>query len=231
MGILKRLIIEYEDGSTRELDFNRLNDSVRREICRVGVCSTPANTYSERYLLIHWKDGWQEVVAIEGDDSELLRYYVIQRIEERGRLALEVGASYPQLFIIKRMPRDIDSLLIVGGDYAKYYEVESEVEISEGIFESGGKREYIKYNKTDTRYPHEPSDESKILNELVNSMKLELDKKGLTAAELLVKDQSTRIEEYKEIAQVMGIRGKELQSDVYGFIELLVRRLTAQDRN
>ena len=38
-------------------------------------------------------------------------------------------------------------------------------------------------------------------------------------------DQSPRIEEYKEIAKGAGIRGHIRQADVYGFIELLVRRL------
>jgi hypothetical protein len=225
MSILKRLIVEYEDSSTREIDFKKLGRAFQREICRVGVCSAPADAFSESYLLMHWKDGWKEVVAIDGDYSDLMRYYVIQRIEERGRLALEVGASYPQLFIIKRMPRDIDSLLIVGCDYVKYYELESEVETSDGIFELGGKREYVKYDKTDIKYPHESSDESKVLAELVNSLKHELDKKGLTAAGLLAKDQNTRIKEYKDIAQDIGIRGRELQNDVYGFIELIMRRL------
>lgn len=225
MSILKRLVIELEDGSSKEIDFNKLSKDAQREICRIGVCSTPANAYPESYLLMHWKDGWQEVVAINGKNSELLRYYTIQRIEERGRLALELGESYPQLFIIKRVPRDIDSLLIMGNDYTKYYNLDLEMEINEGIFESGGKREYIKYNKTDTKYPHEPSDDRKVLNELLNSLKCEIDKKGLTAKELLAKEQSARIKEYKEIAHTMGIRGRELQSDVYGFIELMVRKL------
>lgn len=226
-SIPKRLVVEYEDGSTARIDFNKLSQSSQLEISRAGSHSSSPIGYSEKYLLMEWRDGWREVVAVKGDSIELLRYYVIQRIEEQGRLSVEVGTSYPQLLIINRTPRDLNGLLVVGNERAKYYELESEVETWEGVFEAGGKKEYVKYDKTDEKYPQESREGATRLAGLMNSLELQLNEKGLSAEELLARDRTTKIKEYAEIALRMGIRGKEMQQDVYGFIELVVTRLAA----
>lgn len=226
-SVPKRLVVEYEDGSTSKIDFNKLSRSSQLEISRARSHSSSPMGYSEKYLLLEWRDGWREVVAVKGDSIELLRYYVIRRIEEQGRLSVEVGTSYPQLLIINRTPRDLNGLLVVGNERAKYYELKSEVETWEGVFEAGGKKEYVKYDKTDEKYPQESREGATRLAGLMNSLELQLNEKGLSAEELLARDRSTKIEEYAEIASRMGIRGKEMQQDVYGFIELMVTRLAA----
>lgn len=227
MNISKRVVVEYEDGSKKAIDFDNLSRSSQLEISRAVDGSPSLAMNSEKYLLLGWRDGWHEIVAINGDSIELLRYHVIRRIEDQGRLSLEVGTSYPQLFIINRMPRDLNSLLILDNNSAKYYELDSEVETWEGIFEAGGKKEYIKYDRTDPRYPQESREGTEILSELMNSVKREIDKEKLGTEDLLAKDKSIKTKEYEKIAQGMGIRGKETQQDVYGFIELLVTRLAA----
>ncbi len=227
MIISKRVVVEYEDGSTKAIDFDKLSRSSQLEISRAVDGSPSLAMDSEKYLLLGWKDGWHEVVAINGDSIELLRYHVIRRIEDQGRLSLEVGTSYPQLFIINRVPRDLNSLLILDNNSAKYYELDSEVETWEGIFEAGGKKEYVKYDKTELRYTQDCREGREILSELMNSVKQEIDKEKLGTEDLLAKDESIKTKEYEKIAQGMGIRGKETQQDVYGFIELLVTRLAA----
>jgi hypothetical protein len=226
-SIPKRLVVEYEDGSTSRIDFNKLSRSSQLEISRAGAHSSSPMRYSEKYLLMEWRDGWREVVAVKGDSIELLRYYVIQRIEEEGRLSVEVGTPYPQLLVINRTPRDLNGLLVVGNERAKYYELESEVETREGVFEAGGKKEYVKYDKTDEKYPQESREGAARLAGLMNSLESQLNEKGLSAEEMLARDRSTKTKEYAEIALRMGIRGKEMQQDVYGFIELMVTRLAA----
>jgi len=226
-SIPKRLVVEYEDGSTSRIDFNKLSRSSQLEISRAGSHSSSPMGYSEKYLLLEWRDGWREVVVVKGDSIELLRYYVIQRIEEQGRLSVEVGTSYPQLLIINRTPRDLNGLLVVGNERAKYYELKSEVEAWEGVFEAGGKKEYVKYDKTDEKYPQECREGATRLAGLMNSLELQLNEKNLSAEELLARDRNTKVKEYAEIALRMGIRGKEMQQDVYGFIELMVTRLAA----
>jgi hypothetical protein len=226
MSVPERLIVSYDDGSSKEIDFGRLGNEMEYELARLGLCPPPPGLGSRKhYFLLQWKDGWQEVIGSDRDVAELLRYFVIRRIEDRGRLSFEVGADHPELFIIRRTPMDLKRLLIVGDGSVKSYSLTSEVERWEGIFDGGGKLEYVKYDKTEDQFPGEMSDAPESLDETMDSIKDELDKRGLSPQEVLGMDQSRRIEEYKEIAQGTGIRGHQRQADVYGFIELLVRRL------
>lgn len=222
----ERLIVSYDDGSSKEVDFNKLGREMAYELARLGLCPPPPELGSaKQYFLLQWKDGWQEVIGSDGDVAELLRYFVIRRIEDRGRLSFEVGADFPDLFIIKRTPMDLKRLLIVGNGSVKSYSLESDLERWEGIFDAGGKLEYVKYDKTEDQSPGEMSDAPENLDEIMDDLKDELEKMGFSSQELLGMDQSKRIEAYKRIAQGIGIRGHVRQADVYGFVELLVRRL------
>lgn len=222
----ERLIVSYDDGSSKEVDFNKLGREMAYELARLGLCPPPPELGSaKQYFLLQWKDGWQEVIGSDGDVAELLRYFVIRRIEDRGRLSFEVGADFPDLFIIKRTPMDLKRLLIVGNGSVKSYSLESDLERWEGIFDAGGKLEYVKYDKTEDQSPGEMSDAPENLDEIMDDLRDELEKMGFSSQELLGMDQSKRIEAYKRIAQGIGIRGHVRQADVYGFVELLVRRL------
>ncbi len=222
----KRLIVEYEDGSTNGTDFGKLDSELQLKLASLGLCPPPGGIgSSSHYVLLQWQDGWQEILGLDKGSVELLRYYVIQRIEDRGRLSFEVGDEDPELFIIKRTPRALTGLSIVSEDRVKSYPLELEVERWEGIFESGGKREYVKYDKTDSHYPQKSSEAPEVLNKIADSLKAELDRRGLSPQKLLTIDESQRATEYKEVARQVGIRGYAKQQDVYGFIELLLRRL------
>lgn len=225
MNMPKRLIVEYEDGSTEAVDFSQLTKSGQLELSKIGLCPSPSEI-TRNYVLLQWKDGWQEVIGVDWDPVELLKYFVIQRIEEIGRLPFEVGTYWPQMLMVKRMPREVRSLLIMGDGGAKRYNLEVEVETREGIFEAGGKKEYIKYDKNNPKYLQECSSGPETVAELMNSLRQELQRRGLEAAELLAKDESRRITEYIDIAREMGIRGMQRQEDVYGFVEFLVRKAT-----
>ena len=228
MSIPKRLVVEYEDSSTKEVDFNKVDSQTRFKLAELGLCPPPDQMGSSKhYLILQWQDGWQEVLGVDKDSIELLRYYVIQRIEDRGRLSFEVGAEYPELYIVRRAPRGLNGLLIVSDGSVKLYGLESEVERWEGIFEAGGKKEYVKFDNTDSQYPQKCSEAPAALDRLADSLKGKLDSRDLSPQKLLAMDESRRIAEYKEIAREIGIRGSERQEDVYGFIELMVKRLAA----
>ena len=229
MSTPKRFVVEYDDGSTKSVNFTKVNSQIQGELAKLGLCPSPAEVNpSKHYLILKWKDGWQEVVAVDNDFVNLLRYYVIERIEHRGRLSLEVGADYPQLIIIKRMPKELSSLLIFGNSGAKAFRLDSEVQRYEGIFDAGGKREYVKYDGTDSRYPHDYDEEPEEISKIIHIVKHELEGKGLDPKGLLAMDQDLRIEAYKEIASRIGVRGKERQEDVYGFVELMVKNAAAE---
>jgi hypothetical protein len=84
----KRLVVKYDDGSTKEADFADLNGQLRRQLAELGLCPPLKRVgAAKHYLLVRWQDGWQEVFAVDSDSAELLRYFVIERIEDRGRLS------------------------------------------------------------------------------------------------------------------------------------------------
>lgn len=226
MSLPKRLVVEYDDGSIKQVRFDKLDKQTHIALSKLDLCAPPGGvSLSEHYVFMQWDDGWREVVGVDSDFVELLRYYVIERIEDRGRLSFDVHADYPQLFIIRRMPRNLSSLLIISNDAVKTYNLTSCVEGWEGTFEAGGKREYIKFDKTNSRYPQEVSEVSETLEEIMVSIKNELDRRGISPNELLGNNQSQQIEEYIQIARKIGIRGKEKREDVYGFMKLIVKKL------
>lgn len=226
MSVPKQLIVSYEDGSQKACDFDRLDGEMQSRLANLGLSPPPQEIkLSKHYIVLQWKNGWQEVVGSDRDAVDLLRYFVIRRIEDRGRFAFEVGTEYPELLVIRRLPMDLNRLMIVNDGGVKSYDLGTEVERYEGTFEAGGKREYIKYDKVEDKYPSEMSEGAENLNENMGDLKETLEKRGVSAHDLLQMDPSQRIEAYREIAEGMGIRGHQRQADVYGFIELLVKRL------
>jgi hypothetical protein len=187
---------------------------------------------------MRWKDGWQEVLGIDGESADLLRYYVIERIEDRGRLSVETGVDYPELVVIERTPRDLVSALIVtaggaapggsgdgAGGEVKSYSLDESVERWEGIFEAGGKREYVKFDKTSDKYPHAVDTDPATLSSLLDALRNGLQKAGLEPAALLAMSEAERVAAYRVLASDTGIRGCARQEDVYGFVEAMITRL------
>jgi hypothetical protein len=235
MSLPVKLVVEYDDGSTREMDYDRVDGETRYRLARLGL--SPAGAHvgrSQHYLLLRWKDGWQEVVGIEAASAEapidLLRYYVIERIEDRGRLSLETGGEYPELLVVERTPRDLVDAVIVGEDGVKAYALDSSVERWEGIFEAGGKREYVKFDKTSDNYPHDVESDGRALEPVLEALRRDLGEMGLDPQNLLSLGEAERVGRYKELAAGAGIRGGYRQEDVYGFIESMVTRLTGATR-
>lgn len=226
MSLPVKLVVEYDDGSSRELSYAAIDGETRLRLAQLGL--SPAGDHvgsAKHYLLMQWKDGWQEVLGVEAPFADLLRYYVIERIEDRGRLSLETGGDYPELLIIERTPRDLQAALIVSDDAVKSYALDTAVERWEGIFEAGGKREYVKFDKTSDKYPHEAAENKEALEAILASLKAALTQKNLDAAGVLAMDESTRVTEYKALASLANIRGSRRQEDVYGFIESMMTRI------
>ena len=222
----KRLVVTYEDGSTKEADFARIDPDLRLKLAQLGLCPPLEHVgAAKHYLLVRWKDGWQEVVGVGSGAADLLRYYVIQRIEDRGRLSLDIGCEYPELLIVERTPRDVVGAAIVSDDGVTSYELGSEVARWEGIFEDGGKKEFVKYDRTSDAYPHESSEDPEALTGVIGALQKQLGDKGLTPRELLSMEEPLRIAQYRELAAGAGVRGAREQQDVYGFVEMLLRRL------
>ena len=176
---------------------------------------------------MEWKDGWQEVMAVNSDISELLRYYVIRRIEDKGRLVLDTGADYPELTIVERTPMDISRILLVDDNGVKSCSLEQEVEGYEGTFEAGGKKEFTKYDRENPHFKNELSTAPESIDGIRKAIGAVLADRNLSPEGLLAMEKDRRIREYSEIAAAAGIRGAKRQSDVYGFIELVLKKLAS----
>ncbi len=101
----------------------------------------------------------------------------------------------------------------------------SQVERWEGIYEAGGKREHVRFDKTSDKYPHEAGDDGNALEPVLDALRRELDTRGVDPRTLLAMDESERVSEYKTLASGANIRGSYRQEDVYGFVESMITRL------
>lgn len=228
MTVPKRLIIEFEDGSKKAIDFSQLTRPARLELSRMGLClpTPPISESSKNYLLLRWKNGWQEVIGVDKNSVDLLRYYILERTEEVGRIVLNVNEDYPVLLIVNRLPKELDRLMIVGGGNAKGYLLEPNVKKEEG-----DKIEHVEYDKAERYFQPQPEGQGKVwFTEVIETLKNELSQKGLSAEKLLNEDPINRVKEYKDLAKVLPLRATERQEDVYGFIQLMIEKMVAWNR-
>lgn len=224
----KYFIIEYEGGSTKKIEFNQWSKSLRLELSRMGLCPPPAETPEplRQYLLLRWKNGWQEVIGVDKNSVDLLRYYILERTEEVGRIVLNANADYPVLLTVNRLPKELDRLMIVGGGNAKGYHLEPNVKKEEG-----DKIEHVEYDKAERHFQPQPEGQAEVwFTEVIETLKNELSRKALSAEKLLNEDPSNRVKEYKDLAKVLALRATERQEDVYGFIQLMIEKMVAWNR-
>jgi hypothetical protein len=225
MTVPKHLTIEFEDGSKNAVAFSQLTRAAWLELAHMGLCPPPsaASESSRHYLLMRWKNGWQEVIGIDKSSVELLRYYVLERVEDVGRIAFEVEGDYPVLVTVKRLPKELDSLVIFGKAGVKRYHMQPKVKREEG-----GKIEHVEYDRAERHFQSEPEETTEThVQEMTNSLAAELNKRGLSPEKLLTMECAHKFAKYKELAKALGLRATERQEDVYGFLQLMIEKLTA----
>ena len=222
----KQLTIEYEDGSAKTIPFTQLDRSIWQELSRRGLCSSPSEAGpSKSYLLLRWKNGWQEVVGLDQDSVDLLRYYILERVEETGRVVLEARADYPLLLTVKRLPKELESLTIVGSEDAKVYEV-----VPKKKKEEGDKIEHVEFDRAERPFlPHPKQTGQDAVEEMPRLLATEIAKKNLSPQKLLNLEPGQKVAKFKELAKTMGIRAMEKQEDLYGFLQLMVGKLAASE--
>jgi hypothetical protein len=217
----KRIVVEYEDGTRREAPFSTLSGQTQAELSSLGpaeAARTPKN-----FLLLEWKDGWKEVAAVDGRASELLRYYTLERVEEVGRLSLDAADAYPELLLIKRLPRHIEKILFVGRESLQAYALEEKVAVKEG-----GKTEHILYDKKRPNFKMEDaSAASGRFAAVLGSLNEELQKKGLRGSAVVEMRGEARLQLYNDLARALGLRGNRQQQDVHEFLQLALEKLDA----
>ncbi len=228
MTVPKRLIIEFEDGSKKAIEFSQLARPIWLELSRLGLClpPPPISESSKNYLLLRWKNGWQEVMSVDKNSVDLLRYYILERTEEVGRIVLNTNEDYPILMTVNRLPKELDRLMIVGGGYTKGYHLEPSVKKEEG-----DKIEHVEYDKAERYFQPQPESQGEVwFTEVIETLKNELSQKGLSAEKLLNEDPIHRLRKYKDLAKGLCLRATEKQEDVYGLIQLIIEKMVARNR-
>ncbi|SEM11365.1 hypothetical protein SAMN04489760_104119 [Syntrophus gentianae] len=224
MNGAKRIIVEYGDGVRREADFEKLSKQGQVELSVLGLCEAPLPETGKKYALFRWKDGWNEVLAVNEKAKEVLRFYSIERMEDIGRFSLEIEGGNPDLYIVKRNPDQVKEILLVGSENnTQSYVMEEKATIREG-----GKVEHFYYDKTKPNFKREDaSAASESYDAIVNAVEGELKKAGLDASELLAKDEDERAKTYKALSRALSLYGMQSQQDVYGFIQIAIEKLAA----
>jgi len=165
----------------------------------------------KKYVLIRWKDGWQEVVGIDSDALNFIRYYVIERVEYVGRLVVNRGeGEYPGLLIIDRAPMDIEKVMMIeDGDEFNL--------IQTSTYREGSRLEY--------NYDIQKSGKS-FIEEIKNRIREVLNQKGISPKAILSKPEPERKKEIEDIGKSIQIVGTRSQDDLIGFIKILLEKIS-----
>jgi hypothetical protein len=209
----QRVIIAYGDSSTKEIEFAKLSRVAQAELLRLANSPILSRLphLPQKYLLLEWKDGCQEVAGIEKHCSEILRYYVIQRPEETGRLAIECPGTYPEFRIIERHPRQLEKVSIIDGKNRKMHSLAQDRVAREG-------------DKTEYHYKLNKVDEDSV-KEIVSALKKVLKRNGIRADEVLAMNDTQRTEEYEKIRREIGLRAYEKEGEALGFLQMMLETI------
>jgi ribosome-associated translation inhibitor RaiA len=205
----KSVIVEFEDGSTRKVDYGKLSRVARTELWRLGNFPMPLE---QKYVVLRWKNGWKEVMAVEGGCSDPFKYYILQRMEEHGRLGIERPGTYPAVKIIWRLPAEVEQMTITDGEESRTYTLSK----TEDVRVEGG--------KTETQYKLEKTDSNPVA-EIIERLQQVLKEQGMDGADVLAKSHTEKLEIYERLRRGVDIKAHEKQEDVLAFIDLLLRKV------
>lgn len=111
---IQKVVVHYDDGLEQDIPVSNLSDKTVSELAAIGIEQSAAEGKDRRYLLLEWNDGWKEVMKVPKDVTELIRYYVIRRPEDTGRLVIDRKESeYPELVEIIRKPKELKRVTVV----------------------------------------------------------------------------------------------------------------------
>lgn len=163
-----------------------------------------------KYVLMKWKDGWQEVIGIDGDAVGFDKYFVIERKEYFGRLVYNrPEGEYPGLIVTDRAPMEMEQVVMMGdGDEMSLRQVST----------------YAEGDRVEYNYGLEKGDGS-LVKHVNRKVKEVLSRKGTSAKEVLSKPHAERFKELEAIAKEARIVGGKSQEDVAGFIQMILEKV------
>jgi len=156
-----------------------------------------------KYALIKWKDGYQEVAALDDESKGILRYYVVERIEKSGRLAIDSTAQYPGLKVIGRKPDQIESITLTEDGSAKVFTLTPKEDKAEG-------------GRVDHHYAVKEIG-NKGMDELVAKLKK-------VVLELGIDPKTAKEEDLEKIRKASGLAAFEKEAEVLNFVKMLLQK-------
>jgi hypothetical protein len=161
-----------------------------------------------KYLVLKWKDGWREVIKIPYETEDLLRYYVIRRMEEEGRLVLK-KEEYPELVLIDRKPQSLNQVMVYDGEGKAYSLMPKN---SERI---GDKIELV-YEKTESK---------EFIAEVMWQVKNFLQNREVTPNDVLSLSEKERTKLLEEMRRSIHIYASKDNNDCLNFLKLILEHL------
>lgn len=164
----------------------------------------------EKYVLMKWKDGWQEVIRIDGDAVGFDKYYVIERKEYFGRMVYKMPEeNYPGLVVIDRAPMELEKMVMMEAGDGKRLKQTS-------TYKEGDRIEY--------NFEME-NEEHRLVDDVSKKVKEALTASGVSAKDVLAMPEAERFKEIEAIARQARIVGSRNQEDVVGFIRLILEKI------
>lgn len=200
----KKIVVEFDDGSIAEANFDTLPSRLRFELLRQPFASQPSpNPENEKFLLLEWKDGWKEVIEVDATCKDINRYYVISRPEDVGRLSLKKQNGYPELIEIERNPLDLKKITFLD------------------TYQLTLKRSDREGKKTDHFFSL--AKEGNALSDEKKAFKQAVAETGVDPIAIRSQDPTKLHEKYELIRRKMGLKATRRQQDVYDFIVYLAK--------
>ena len=198
----KTISIEFNDGTDTTMPFDALPENLQDEILRQPFASRPSsNPKDVKFVLLEWDDGWKEVIEADPTCTNINRYYVISRSEDRGRLSLNKEDGYPELIEIDRKPKNIERIMFID------------------TFRLHLNRSTREGKKTDHFYTLSKATDA--VSEMLETFKTVLKEEGVHRQQLLSDDPDLQKEQLENIRLKMGIMAGRRQQDVFDFLRYL----------
>ena len=202
----KKLILEYEDGSSKAIEFAALPGLLQCDLLRQPFAggADPDLDANGKFVWREWEDGWKEVFQIDSAYTDIIKYYVITRPEDVGRLSFKRADGYPELIELVRRPLGV-----------KRVAFEREYALEKGVNRREGKKNEQEYKLAEAGDAFAAE---------VEALKAAATEAQTDPAALLALQGEELVKALDDIRCRMGVVAGRRQSDVLNFVAYLARR-------
>ncbi len=202
----KKLVLEYEDGSTKAVDFAALPGLLQFDLLRQPFAggATPNPDSDGAFVVLEWEDGWKEVFEIDAAYTDIIKYYVITRPEDVGRLSFKRADGYPELIELVRRPLGVKRIAF-----------KNEYALEKGVNRREGKKNEQEYKLAAGEQAYAPE---------MASFKAAAAEAGVTPQALLAMDEGKMAATLDDIRRRMGLVAGRRQRDVLDFVAYLAKQ-------